>query len=152
MMKAYFFAALLIAGCTGSPKKAPAIEKGGALKQIQLESKGCYGTCPQFSLSILQDGTARYDARAHNERQGQFSTTIKQPQMDSLLALVDSAHYFSLKDNYPAMITDVVEYKSTLTLNDGTSKTITDQGPGGPAELTALYRFMLSLKTTQDWK
>jgi hypothetical protein len=72
--------------------------------------------------------------------------------MDSLLQLVEKAAYFNKQDSFPAPITDVVEYKSTLTLADGKTKTIVDQNPRRPAELRSLYKFLLSLKASQDWK
>jgi hypothetical protein len=132
---------LIMAACHTAENTPPPTKAAPQMAQIEFESKGCYGTCPQFALTIQQDGTASYDAREHNERQGQFTTTLARPQLDSLLQLVSSASYFNQKDSFPAMITDVVEYKSTLTLSDGKTKTIVDQDPRSPAELKRLYTF-----------
>jgi hypothetical protein len=103
-------------------------------------------------MTIMNDGTANYDAKSYNERQGQFTTIIRKPQLDSLLAYILNANLFSLKDNYSIQATDHPTYTLTIKLKNGKRKTIEDYGPIGPENLKKIYTLIFSLRETQDWK
>ena len=122
------------------------------ISQIDFEADGCYGTCPIFAMTISNDGMAKYDAKMFNERQGEFKTTIKKPQLVRLLNLIAKSDFFSLNSEYSVDYTDQPTYKLTIKLTNGKIKTIEDYGPNGPEKLKLVYKKIFSLRQSQDWK
>ena len=122
------------------------------ISRIDFHAGGCEGTCPDFTMTILNNGTANYDAILFNEQRGKFKTIIKKPQLDSLMMLVKSSDLFNLDDNYTTPATCLPSYTLTVKLKNGKIKTIHDSGPNGPDELMEIYEFIFSLRNTQQWK
>ena len=144
-MKTIYFLSIVLVFTSCRPKQPN-------ISQIDFKADACFGTCPIFTMTILNDGTANYDARLYNERQGQFRTIVRKPQLDSLLAYIANADFFSLKENYSTPITDQPTYILTVKLKNGKSKTIEDYGPSGPKNLDKIYALLFSLRETQNWK
>jgi len=144
-MKGSHFLSVIILFTNCTAKKAD-------ISKIEFDADTCFGTCPIFSMSILNNGTAYYDAREFNERQGQFEAVVKKTQLDSLLTLIATADFFGLKDKYSTPITDQSTYTLTVTLKDGTKKTVEDYGQSGPKKLDKVYDLIFSLRKTQNWK
>ena len=103
-------------------------------------------------MTIAGDGTAHYNAKMYNERQGEFNTAIKHLQLDSLNQLLEKSDLLGLKSEYSSDWTDQPTYTLTVKLNNGQTKRIRDYGPNGPDKLKNLYRLIFSLRQTQDWK
>jgi hypothetical protein len=122
------------------------------ISQVEFQADGCFGECPIFAMTIADDGTASYDAKIFNKQHGQFKTTIKKAQLDSLKMLLDNARCFNLKDNYTTHWTDQANYKLRVKLKDGRTKTIEDYGPSGPEKLKQVYHLIFSLRESQEWK
>jgi hypothetical protein len=122
------------------------------ISQVEFQADGCFGECPIFAMTIAADGTASYDAKIFNKQHGQFKTTIKKAQLDSLKMLLDRARFFNLKDNYTTPWTDHSTYTITVKLKDGRSKTIEDYGPSGPEKLKRVHRLIFSFRESQEWK
>jgi len=144
-MKPFYFLSVIIFLTNCSTSKSN-------ISKIEFQADACFGTCPIFTMVILNDGTATYDAKEYNKQEGQFKTTIRQKQLDSLIRLFQQVDFFDLKNNYRAPMTDQPTYTLTVTLKDGKKKTIEDYGPSGPAGLERIYDFIFSLRNTQDWK
>lgn len=144
-MKPFYFLSiiLLLTKCS-----TPKLE----ISQIAFEADGCFGTCPAFTMTILNDGTANYNAKMYNERQGQFKTVIKKAQLDSLITLIEKTNVFDLKDNYSTLMTDQTTYTLKVKLKNGQTKSIEDYGHSGPDKLEKIYNLLFSLRETQDWK
>lgn len=123
-----------------------------AISKIEFQTDYCFGKCPVFSMSILKDGTANYNARAFNKQKGQLKAVIKKAQLDSLKMLIWQANLLSLKDDYSTPWTDQPTYTIKVKFKDGRQKTIEDYGPSGPDKLEKIYDLILSLRDSQDWK
>lgn len=119
---------------------------------ISFHADECYGECPIFTMSIMEDGTATYHAERFNKQHGDFKTIIKQAQLDSLFTLIKNADIISLNDKYSTDVTDSPTYSLQVQFNSGLQKSIVDYGPSGPAELDKIYEFIFSLRETQDWR
>jgi len=144
MRTAYFLAfILLLTDCAG---KKPVISK------IDFEADACFGTCPVFTISVLADGTAYYDAQMYNDQEGKFKTIIEKTRLDSLKRLIELGNILALKDNYSIPVTDHPTYTLSVQYSNGRQKTIRDYGPSGPDELKEIYHFIFSLRKTQTWK
>lgn len=120
--------------------------------QLSFEAGACFGTCPQFSMSIQADGSASYLAKNYNDTQGNFTTGIKKAQLDSLMTLVADANVYSLKDTFRVPITDQATYYLQLQTPDGRRKSIMDYGARGSDGLKKIYDFIFSLRRSQNWK
>ncbi len=112
----------------------------------------CFGACPVFSMSILAGGRADYEAFDYNKRKGRFSTTIAQPQLDSLKQAVNQANILTLLNGYATSWTDHPTYRLTIRLTNGRVKTIVDYGPDGPAQLQRIYGILFRLRDYQAWR
>lgn len=122
------------------------------ISKIEFSADACFGTCPIFTMSILSDGTATYNAKEYNPRKGKFKTTINKLQLDSLISLINKADILSLKDKYSTDWTDHPTYNFTVLFQNGQKKTINDYGPSGPNNLKEVYDFVFSLRESQNWK
>lgn len=89
-------------------------------------------------MTIVGDGTAHYNAKMYNDKQGTFHTIIKRSQLDSLNQLIDKSDFPSLKNEYASDWTDQPTYTITIKFNNGQTKTINDYGPNGPEKLKNL--------------
>ncbi len=122
------------------------------IEKITFQADPCEGECPIFTMTILNDGTAKYGAEMFNKLQGEFKTIIVKKQLDSLMNSIEEASFFSLKENYTMHLMDNPTYTLTVKLKSGETKTIKDYGPSGPEKLKAVYERIFSLRETQDWK
>jgi hypothetical protein len=122
------------------------------ISKIDFQADACFGPCPIFTMTIFADGSALYDAKEYNEQMGQFKTSIKKPDLDSLFTLVANVNIFTLKDKYSMLATDHPTYTLTVKLKDGKNKTIVDYGPSGPEQLKKIYHLLFLFRETQDWK
>ncbi len=134
---------LLLTSCTTNKPE---------ISQIDFNADACFGTCPIFTMTILGDGTAVYDAKMYNNQKGHLKTIIRKEQLDSLKTLIQLADLFSLKDKYSTMITDMPTYTLTIKEKNGRTKTIEDYGPSGPDKLDKIYELIFSLRDTQSWR
>lgn len=112
----------------------------------------CFGRCPVFTMTIDVDGTAFYDAKMHNDKQGKFHTIIKSPQLDSLNMLVGKSDMLNLDNSYSSSWTDEPTYTLIIKFKNGQIKTISDYGPNGPDKLKKVYNLLFSLRLNQDWR
>jgi hypothetical protein len=144
-MKSFYFPVLLLLVCSCKTQKVE-------FSQIIFEADACFGTCPIFTMTIAGDGTAHYNAKMYNDKQGEFNAVIKHLQIDSLNQLIEKSDLLSLKNEYSSNWTDQPTYTLTVKLNNGQTKTISDYGPNGPEKLKDLYHLIFSLRQSQDWK
>ncbi|MCO4294318.1 DUF6438 domain-containing protein [Solitalea sp. MAHUQ-68] len=144
-MRTFYFSTIfiLLTSCATKPLE---------VSQINFKADACFGTCPIFTMTIMADGTAHYNAKMYNERQGEFSATIRKSQFDSLKILIEKASFFNLKNEYSTDWTDQPTYTVTVKLKNGQSKQIRDYGPSGPDKLRKVYDFIFSLRQSQKWK
>ena len=85
---------------------------------FSLDRSACYGTCPEYKVQIGADGTVIFNNAIQPAK-------VSTRHMKSLLALVRSMDFSSLKDRYIAPVTD--NPGSTVTINvDGKNRQITD--------------------------
>ncbi|MEP7237318.1 MAG: DUF6438 domain-containing protein [Ferruginibacter sp.] len=134
---------LLFASCKSKPEQIAAIE---------FSTSPCFGTCPIFSMTIAENGTATYDAESYNTLSGKFKTVIKKESLDSLHALINKVDWSAIKNKYTADITDQASFRLTLTFKSGKRKEISDYGQNGPKDLIDIYVKIISFRDSQAWK
>ena len=122
------------------------------ISQIDFKAGYCFGTCPVFEMSIRKNGSAFNNAIEYNNFQGKFRTTIKKQQLDSLMSLISEANLLSLQNGYHVSATDHPTYTLRVKQKNGQTKAIRDYGPAGPENLKLVYRYIFSLRESQDWR
>lgn len=89
----------LTLGC-GSAESFPKIDKIPDDLQITLERSACYGTCPDYSLSITADGRVVFEGRRFTKTEGKAETKVDQNVLKQIIAEFEKADFFKLKDRY----------------------------------------------------
>ncbi|HEX7359593.1 MAG TPA: ankyrin repeat domain-containing protein [Bryobacteraceae bacterium] len=130
----------------------PAIRDWGSLR-VWLTRTGCYGFCPEYSVEIRGTGEVLFDGKQNVLMLGHHHGRISAAALGDLLAAFRRADYFSLKDEYVAMITD----NSTTTTSiefDGHKKSVKDYvgfAAGMPEIVTELENKIDQLAGTDKW-
>lgn len=132
---------------------------------ITLERSICYGSCPDYKLTISADGTVTFEGRQFVKVKGTAKTHVAPKDLLNLISAFDAAEYFSLKDRYttaadgcPEVWTDNPTAITSIRIQ-GKSKSIThyygchdDQGnPPYPQALTALETKIDQIVDTNRW-
>ncbi len=109
----------------------PLSESRSRSKVITLQRTVCYGTCPEYKLTIFSDGTVAYEGISSVKKEGMANGRISLKKLQDLVREFDKIHYFNLEDNYtpgnkvcPESMTDMPSAITSLTRN-GKTKTIT---------------------------
>jgi hypothetical protein len=97
---------------------------------ITLQRTVCYGTCPEYKLTIFADGRVLYEGISYVKKEGKAWGRITRRQLEELILEFNKINYFSLADSYtpgtkvcPQSMTDMPAATTSLTRN-GKSKTI----------------------------
>jgi hypothetical protein len=67
---------------------------------ITLERSICFGSCPDYKLTVAADGTVTFEGRQFVKTKGVAKGTISRKDLRNLIAAFDAAAYFSLHDKY----------------------------------------------------
>src|SRR5262245_29900439 len=96
------FALLILAGCNRDLKSigiAPIEEIPGDLV-IVLEKGICFGPCPAYKLTISANGSVEFDGRSYVKKKGIVKAAVSREQLKHLVAAIEKAKYFTLRDRY----------------------------------------------------
>lgn len=137
---------------------------------IKLQRTACFGSCPDYTVTIDGNGNVRFvtrndegpaDADVHRAfsrddgvlLSGVHTDTIDPQVVRKLVAQFRAAGFFALKDKYVASVTDSPSY--VLTFRTGTqTKTVVDyvgESVGMPASVTALENAVDHAAGTARW-
>ena len=120
---------------------------------ITLERTRCFGFCPDYTVSINQDGLVRYEGRNFVNVRGVQTRQIPVADVNALLARFDAVNFNSLRNEYRAGITDIPSYTLTLERN-GVRKSVLDYGGtrvGLPESVRALEDEIDRVAGTEEW-
>ena len=130
----------------------PAIKNWNSLR-MRLERTACFGMCPIYSVEVQGDGTVLYEGQGYVAVTGQHRATVDRQAVAELLEAFRKADYFSLRDQYQAMITDNPTYTTSIVF-DGVSKHVVDyvgRAVGMPAAVTELENKIDEVVKTKRW-
>ena len=129
------------------------------IEKIEYQTTMCYGTCPKFSITIDKNKNGTFDAQNYNRKErkrkeikGEFTTTIKEEDYNSVIELLNYIDFPNLKDNYAVGWTDDQSCTLKITYDNGKIKEIKDYGLIGTFGLNRLYNLMFDLRFSQEWK
>ena len=67
---------------------------------ITLKRTACFGTCPEYKITIVADGAVVFEGKSFVKRVGTTKTVISREQISKLLAAFAKINYFELRDRY----------------------------------------------------
>jgi hypothetical protein len=127
-MKAIMTLALTaLAGCATVAQTPPS----GAI-EITLQRTICFGTCPEYTVTLRDDGTVTYSGRQFVKTPGTHTWKIDPGAVRALAREMEAAGFFEMKDAYTARVTDHPTTYTTLKIGTR-SKRIQDYVAGPQA-------------------
>jgi hypothetical protein len=121
------------------------------VEEINIETTGCYGTCPIFKVSIKPDKSATYHAIKYNNKKGHFKTTLDNESYNRIIETINYIKLPLLEELYAVNWTDDQTVNLEVKFNNGQVKKITDYGRIGTFGLSCLYSQLAALRYTQQW-
>lgn len=98
---------------------------------ITIKRSICYGSCPDYTVTIAADGTVTFEGREFVRTKGIAKATISRENLRKLIAAFENAKYFSLNNSYrtakdgcPEEWTDAPTVVTSIKIN-GRFKSIT---------------------------
>lgn len=132
--------------------------KNYTIEKIEYQTTMCFGTCPQFFISIDKDKSSTFKAEAYNQKtrkskeiKGTFKTTLKDNSFEEIMGLLNYTDFPNLEGDYAVDWTDDQTCSLTVTYDNGQVKTIRDYGLIGTYGLDRLYQLLSELRFNQDW-
>ena len=105
------------------------------ITEVTLERTSCFGTCPDYKVTLQRDGTIIYEGRRFVQMMGTYKGEAY--GFDRLVKLILAQKYFDMKDDYSRPITDMPS-AITSVVRAGKRKTIVDYAETGPIELWSI--------------
>jgi hypothetical protein len=122
------------------------------IQKIEYKTTMCFGTCPEFELTINSDRKAKYNALQYNKPDGKFNGIIDQKKYDELVELLNYIDFPNLKESYSVSWTDDQTCSLKITYDNGKTKIINDYGLIGTFGLDRTYDMLFNLRKNQTWK
>lgn len=94
-----------------------------AQEVITLERTACFGTCPIYTVSILDDGTIIYNGENFVEVAGEQTSTIDSETVDLMIEAFINAGYLDWDEAYTTRtVSDLPSVITSLTINGETHR------------------------------
>ncbi|MEZ7877271.1 MAG: DUF6438 domain-containing protein [Flavobacteriales bacterium] len=144
------FVALAFSSC--NQKKDVSNEYIPLEVSIGLQKTMCYGSCPSFNFSVLNNGQAtltvgRFAEKAFGRHldEGEYTGTIELHEISKITEFAENSGYLKLEDRYDnPMVMDIPAAISTIN-----HKTVYNRYEG--PDLKDLYSRIEKLISTVDW-
>jgi len=117
---------------------------------IKMEKTSCRGVCPVYSLSVFSDGKLEYSGQENVDMVGEYTSQLKNGELQSLIKAFEDANYFEFEDKYTGMVRDLPTTYLMYRKGDR-EKRIKDYA-GAPKTLKQLEEKVESLINANDWK
>ena len=116
---------------------------------ISIERTVCFGSCPDYELTIYGNGTVIYEGRNFVAVTGMRTSTIPVQDVRGLVTEFYKINYFSLKDEYTAQVTDLPTTTTSIKI-DGRFKQVVDYY-GAPEALRQLEERIDRVANSAVW-
>ena len=121
--------------------------------RMTLTRSMCYGLCPAYTVEVSGDGAVQFTGRRYVRSLGSRRRHISPGAITKLLAEFRRADFFSLKDSYSSMDTDLPSYTGSMEF-DGRKKSVRDYAGrpvGMPEAVTLLEQAIDRLAGAGKW-
>ena len=139
-MKSYFKIFILIIFLFSCSKKLVHIQGASSTLLLSMERTACYGTCPQYIISIYNNGLIKYEGQMFVEKIGCFYSTLSEDVVKDIKFALNDVQFFEFKNIYTATVTDVPSVILEVNLSSKNHKVI--DRFNGPEELKKLQKFV----------
>jgi len=116
---------------------------------ITLERTACYGTCPDYRLTIYGDGRIVYEGKKFVEVTGLQTAQLSQDKIKQLINEFSRIDYFSLKDEYTESVPDLPTTITSITINGKAKKVVNYHG--APKKLDELENKIDEITNSKSW-
>ena len=117
---------------------------------IAMERSSCYGAYPAYSLTFYGNGTIFYEGKnRYVNITGKQTSEIHKEKVKELVDEFYKINYFSLKDKYDQLITDIPYTTTSITIN-GKYKSVYNRA-GAPKELNELENKIDEITNSKQW-
>src|SRR5258708_38935278 len=99
--------------------------------EITLQRTPCFGMCPEYTVTLKEDGTVTYSGRQYVRTPGDHTWKIDPAAVRALAREMEAAGFFDLQDTYTSRITDNPTTYTTLRIGSRTKK-VQDYVSGPP--------------------
>ena len=129
-------------GAPAAPERETNNTKTG-ISEIALERTVCYGTCPDYSVTLTAEGKVTYHGWTYVDRLGAHTGRLDPESFAELARLTLDMGFFDMEGDYSVGWTDHPTVYLSVVRN-GTRKTIRHYAPSmsGPPRLAALEHFV----------
>jgi len=87
---------------------------------ITIKRTPCFGTCPDYDVTMRGDGTVTYEGRSNVRIAGEHTWKVDPAAVRALAREMQEAGYFELQDEYTAHVTDLPTTYTSLTIGPRT--------------------------------
>ncbi|MCC6242925.1 MAG: hypothetical protein IT353_08790 [Gemmatimonadaceae bacterium] len=130
-----------------------------ALPVLRLERGACYGTCMEYAVDVLRDGSVRYTGIKNVARVGEHRATVSTKVVDALLVRFRESGFFTTDSAYVmaaprcgAYVPDGPTLVLSATVDGASHRVRLETGcTGAPPFLKALALQVDSAFNTTQW-
>lgn len=132
-------------------RKKKKVQKPVHITFVSMHRTACFGRCPDYTIEIHADGTAKYFGYMFTQHQGVYEKKLDNAQVAALFKQFETYRVDTCKDNYVMRVTDVPGIIFNLEY-DGKEKKINNANFGPPflPELARLVDNTANINST--WK
>lgn len=113
---------------------------------VELKTSGCFGFCPVFQLTVLNNGLVRYDGKQFVEKTGKDSFNLSADELKRLKAKVKEANLWQYPDKIKTEVADA-PFATLTAFEKGKSKSV-NGSIDRPAPLLELEAYLKDLAET----
>ncbi|WKK86856.1 DUF6438 domain-containing protein [Marivirga arenosa] len=114
---------------------------------FSLNTTSCYGPCPVFNLMIYGDKRLVFEGKENTDLSGEHEKQLTDDQFDALMAIVESADWANLEEEYRSDMTDLPTQNFMYNRN-GVIKKVMRYG-AGPESISNLSDTILTFVEEQ---
>jgi len=134
---------MLLAVQLGAQSSAPKTDFS-----ITVERIGCLGRCPDYTVSILSDGSVRYIGRAYVRVEGIRRKKIRTSYVEKLREKLVNEEFFNWEENTKVCV-DLPEVKISATMGKQRKQVI--EGCNLPGKVLRLADEVDKISGAREW-
>jgi hypothetical protein len=118
------------AECPPAPTCAPA--DIASIASVSLERTECYGTCPEYTVTVKRDGTVTWSGTDFVQAKGARTGKANAAATRALFELIAKSCFRSMGDSYVLAVSDQPSANVSVTFASDETKTVHHYGPEFP--------------------
>lgn len=134
-----------------SPKDWEPVEEP-PVDRIVFHSGVCFGTCPDYCLSVDANGAMELWGGRFADKCGFFRGQVPDSMLKQVQFIFQPEAWMRLDDRYDASFTDASTFETAYIKGGRIIKGVRDYGAQGPKLLKSVYQLMRDLYQTPVWE